>query len=244
MKHLKTILGVMVLALAISCTKNHAEGDGQVSFVLESDFEVVDQTKSSVSQFTTLPSSGDFTITITDASSAPVWSGKISDWDPATLLQAGNYKVTATYGSLEEEGFDKPYFTGSADFAIQGAQTTEVKISVSLGNTVVLLSCTDNFKNYYQDYSFKLSRGNTDIVTFAKGETKAAFVDGYQFTLSGTIVGPTKTQTFSKEYRNLNEATAYTIIFDVANVGSSTITISFNGNPGETIDLGDVELND
>lgn len=243
MKHLKTILGVMVLALAFSCTKNQPEGNGQVSFVLESDYEVADQTKSSVSQFTTLPSSGDFTIAITDASQATVFTGKISDWDPATLLQAGDYKVTATYGSLEEEGFDKPFFTGSADFAIEGAQTTEVKISVSLGNTVVLVNCTENFKNYYNDYSFKLSRSNAEIVTFAKGETKAAFVDGYKFTLSGTLTGPTKTQTFSKDYSNLDEATAYTIVFDASNVGGSTITVSFNDTV-ETIELGDVELND
>ena len=243
MKHLKTILGVMVLMLAFSCTKNRPEGNGQVSFVLTSNLEIADQTKSNVSQFTSLPASRDFIITITDASQANVFTGKISEWDSATLLQAGNYKVTATYGSLEEEGFDKPYFTGSADFAIVGEQTTEVKISVSLGNTVVLVNCTENFKNYYQDYSFKLSRNNADIVTFAKNETKAAFVDGYMFTLSGTLTGPTKTQTFSKEYKNLEEATAYTIVFDASNVGGATITISFNDTV-ETVELGDKELND
>lgn len=243
MKHLKTILGLMVLALAFSCTKSHSESDGQVSFVLESDVEIADQTKSSVSQYTTLPSSGDFTITITDASSAPVWSGKISDWDPATLLQAGNYKVTATYGAIDEEGFDKPFFTGSADFAVIGAQTAEVKISVSLGNTVVLVRCTDNFKNYYKDYTFKVTRDGSEIVTFAKGETKAAFVDGYKFTLQGVIASETRTQTFASDYSSLDEATAYTFLFDAPNVGGSTITITFNNNV-ETIELGDLELND
>ena len=243
MKHLKTILGLMVLALAFSCTKSHSECDGQVSFVLESDVEIADQTKSSVSQYTTLPSSGDFTITITDASSATVWSGKISDWDPATLLQAGNYKVTATYGAIDEEGFDKPFFTGSADFAVIGAQTAEVKISVSLGNTVVLVRCTDNFKNYYKDYTFKVTRDGSEIVTFAKGETKAAFVDGYKFTLQGVIASETRTQTFASDYSSLDEATAYTFLFDAPNVGGSTITITFNNNV-ETIELGDLELND
>lgn len=243
MKHLKTILGVMVLALAFSCTKNHTEGKGQVAFVLSSDLEIADETKSNVSQFTTLPSSGDFTISITDASSAPVWSGKLSDWDSATLLQAGNYKVTATYGSIEEEGFDKPYFTGSADFAVAGAQTTEVKINVSLGNTVVLIRCTENFRNYYQDYTFKLTRNNSEIVTFVKDDARGAFVDGYKFTLAGTVTSPTKTQTFSKDYTSLHEATAYTFLFDASNVGGATITVTFNNNV-ETIELGDLELNE
>lgn len=243
MKHLKTILGVMVLALAFSCTKNHTEGKGQVSFVLSSDLEIADQTKSNVSQFTTLPSTGEFTISITDASSAPVWSGKFADWDPATNLQAGNYMVTATYGSIEEEGFDKPYFTGSANFAVAGAQKTEVKITVSLGNTVVLVKCTDNFKNYYQDYSFKLSRNNSEIVTFDKDDARGAFVDGYKFTLSGTVTSPTKTQNFSKDYTSLHEATAYTFLFDASNVGGASITVTFNNNV-ETIELGDLELNE
>lgn len=243
MKHLKTILGVMVLALAFSCTKNHTEGKGQVSFVLSSDLEIADLTKSSVSQYTILPSSGEFTISITDESSASVWSGKLADWDPATNLQAGNYNVTATYGSIEEEGFDKPYFTGSANFSVAGAQKTEVKITVSLGNTVVLVKCTDNFKNYYQDYSFKLSRNNSEIVTFVKDDARGAFVDGYKFTLSGTVTSPTKTQNFSKDYTSLHEATAYTFLFDASNVGGTSITVTFNNNV-ETIELGDLELNE
>ena len=48
---------------------------------------------------------------------------------------------------------------------------------------------------------------------------------------------------FSKEYSNLNEATAYTFHFDVNNVGGATITIKFN-NTVEEIELGDYELND
>ena len=243
MKHLQTILAMVVLTLAISCTKSQTQGNGQVSFVLSSDIEIADQTKSSVSQFTTLPSSGDFTITITGASSGYEWTGKISDWESSTMLPVGNYKVTATYGSLEEEGFDKPYFTGSAGFAVAGAQTTEVKISVSLGNTVVMVSCTDNFKNYYKDYTFKLTRDGSEIVSFVKGETRAAFVDGYKFTLQGVITSETKTQTFSSDYSSLDEATAYTLMFDAPNVGGSSITITFNNNV-ETIELGDLELNE
>ena len=57
-----------------------------------------------------LPSKENFTITIKDASNATVWSGLISEWgtgENPSQLKAGNYTVEATYGSLEEEGFDK-----------------------------------------------------------------------------------------------------------------------------------------
>lgn len=243
MKHLKTILGMLVLFAALSCTKNQMEGNGQVSFVLNGDYEIADLTKSNVSQYTTLPSSEDFNLSIADASSASVWKGKLSEWDSATLLKAGSYKVTASYGDMEEEGFDKPFFTGSADFTVAGGQTSEVQISARLGNTVIMIGCTENFRNYYKDYTFSLKRNNQHIVTFTKDETKAAFVDGYKFTLEGTLTSETQTQTFSKEYASLNEATAYSIVFDAANVGGSSITVTFNDNV-ETIDLGDLELND
>lgn len=229
--------------LTFSCTKSHVDGNGQVSFALSSNLEIADQTRSSVSQFTSLPSSGDFTITITDASSATFWSGKISEWNPATPLPIGDYKVTATYGSLEDEGFDKPYFTGSANFTVVGAQTTAVTIKVSLANTVILISCTDNFRNYYQDYTFNLVRAGQPIASFVKGETRGAFVDGYKVSIEGSVTSATKTQTFEKEYSNLNEATAYTIMFDASNVGGAAITVTFN-NTVETIELGDFELND
>jgi hypothetical protein len=243
MKHLKTILGVMVLMLAFSCTKNQAEGNGQVSFSLSSKLELADVTKSSVSQFTTLPNAQNFTITIKNASDATVFTGLISEWDEATLLPVGAYTVTATYGSLEEEGFDKPFFTGSANFTVQGAQTTEVKIQVSLGNTVILVNCTDNFKNYYEDYTFNLVRDGQTIVTFAKGETKAAFIDGYKVSIEGSVKSATNTKAFSKDYTNLNEATAYTVVFDVKKVGGASITVTFNNEVVE-VPLGDVELND
>ncbi|MBR5836864.1 MAG: DUF4493 domain-containing protein [Bacteroidales bacterium] len=243
MKHLKTIMSVLTVLVALSCTKSQTDGNGQVSFRISSRPDVVEQTRSSVSDYTALPSAGDFTISIIDESSAPVWRGKMTDWNQETLLPVGNYTVTAAYGALEDEGFDKPFFTGSNAFAINGGQTTEVPVTVSLSNTIVKVACTDNFKNYYKDYTFKIVRGGSDVVTFVKGETKAAFVDGYRFTLTGTLKSETGTKTFEKEYSFLDEATAYTFEFDVTNVGGASISVTFNNNV-EVISLDDLELND
>ena len=244
MKHLKTIFSVLALVAVFSCTKSKTESSGYVAFELSNNQDVVDvMTRSQVSDYTALPSAGDFTLTIKDASSATVWSGLFSEWDSQTPLEAGNYTAEATYGG-DEEGFDKPYFYGARTFAVQGGQTTNVSIPVSLGNTIVKVSCTENFTNYFKDYTFRLTRNGTDVVTFAKGETKAAFIDGYKITLEGTVTSGSKTKAIDPiEYIGLKEATAYTIILDVANVGGIAITVTFNDTV-ETIDLGDYELND
>lgn len=242
MKHLKTILSVLVLAMAVSCAKTQTPG-GQVSFEVTSNQQISDVTKSKVSDFTELPSAADFRISVSSEELGYTWSGKISEWDAATVLLAGEYTVTASYSTIEEEGFGKPFFTGEAGFTIKGGEPTSVSIPVSLGNTVVMMSFTDSFKNYYPEYSFKLTRDGNTIVDFVKGETRAAFVDGWKFRLEGTLTGELKTVTISKDYSNLNPATAYTFNFDVTNVGGASLTIKFNDTV-ETIDLGDHELND
>ena len=78
---------------------------------------------------------------------------------------------------------------------------------------------------------------------FAGNELASVKHDGYKVTFSGSIVSGGKTLTFSKDYSNLKAATAYTMLVDAANVGNSTITVTFNDTV-ETIELGDIELND
>lgn len=243
MKHLKTFFSVLMILGTVSCNKNQPAGEGQVSFGVSSNDIVADVTRSNVSDYTALPKGGEFTISISDSSSLPVWEGKLSEWDSTTPLPAGNYKVAASYGDLEDEGFDKPYFSGETSFAVSGGETKSVSVPVNLANTVVRVNCTQNFRNYYRNYTFKLTRNGSEIVTFAKDQTKAAFVDGYKFTLEGVLEAESKTYDFSKEYTSLDSATAYTFVFDVDNTGGTSITISFNNNV-ETVNLGDIELND
>lgn len=243
MKHLRTIFSALALIAAVSCTKSQTGGNGRVAFVVSSNDVVADMTKSNVSDYTALPAAGDFTITILDESSSQFWSGKISEWDSSTPLPAGNYTVNASYGDIEDEGFDKPYFTGTQNFAVKGGETSSVSVPVALGNTIIKISCSEYFKKYYSDYTFKLTRGTAEIATFVKDETKGAFIDGYKIKVEGTLTGELKTYSFEKEYTGLDEATAYTLNFDAPNVGGSTITISFNDTV-ETVELGDYELND
>lgn len=235
---------MIVLSGLISCTKSTTGSEGSVSFVISSDQYLADITKSNVSDYTTLPGSDDFVLTINNSAGNALWRGKASEWDPATKLMVGEYRVTASYGNIEDEGFNKPCFEGTQTFTIKNKETSQVTVSASLANTVIKIACTDNLKNYYKDYTFKLARNNADIVTFAKGESRAAFIDGYKVTVNGTFVTESGAEkTFSKDYTGLAAATAYNMVFDVAGVGNGAITISFNNNV-ETIELGDVELND
>ena len=78
---------------------------------------------------------------------------------------------------------------------------------------------------------------------FPKGESRAAFMDAYKFTVSGEMTNQNGVKSnFTKEYTNLSEACCYTLSFDVNSVGCSSITISFDDTT-ETVDLGNIDLN-
>lgn len=242
-----SLLSAIAILAAVACTKENkgvAGETGCISFAVANDGAVVEQTKANVSDFTTLPSAASFTIKVVNSEGAAVYNGTVADWDVTTQLPVGNYSVEAVYGASDIEGFDKPFFTGSQNFAVTGGQTTAVSIPVALGNTIVRVTCSEMFRNYFPEYSFKLTRNNADIVAFAQGETRAAFVDGYNFTLEGSFTNAVaKTTTFKKEYTNMDEKTCYTFAFDASNVGGVKVTISFNDTV-EEIDLGETELND
>lgn len=236
--------------LSLSCSKSVntgglGSGDGTVSFAV-SNYRIVDDvTKSNVSDYTSLPSAGDFTISLTNSDNLEIYKGFVSAWDSEKPLKGGNYTVKASYGTEGDEGFDKPYFSGQTAFVVNGGNKTNVSIPASLGNSIVKLSFSDNFKNYFTDWNLKLTTGTGTQIDFPKSETRAVFVDAYKFTLSGTFTkqGGGSPKTFSKEYNSLESATCYTISFDASTVGGLKISVTFNDTV-ETIDCGDVELND
>ncbi len=240
----KIALLAAALPLAFSCSDR--VDAGYISFSVRTDGTLEDMTRSNVSDYVTaLPSQGDFTIVIMNGREEEIYNGLLSAYDSETPLPTGNYTVTATYGSATDEGFDKPYFTGSKSFSITGG-TSVVTVGVKLGNALVKVGCTDSFKNYFTDYTITLTTGNGTQISFPKGETRAAFVDAYTLEVTGELTGQGGSRmTFAKSYPNgsLSPATCHTLLFDASNVGGAKITISFDDTV-EDVDLGTIELND
>ncbi len=247
MKINRLLLGTLALAmLSAACSKHQAEEtDGNVSFSVSADSHVDVVTRSDVSDYATLPQAGNFTIVLTNAGGDEVYRGLLEDYSSSTTLKAGNYSVKADFGSASEEGFNKPYFTGEKTFSVKGGETSTVAIPVALANSIIKVECTDRFKSYYTDYSFTVKTGGGTEIAFPKGETRAAFVDAYTISVSGSLTNQGgKTQVFkAKEYKSLSPKTCYTLKFDASNVAEGTITISFDDTVEDAV-LTEVDLND
>lgn len=245
MKINRTMVGILTLALlSVSCSKQQDEARGRLSFSVVPDGQVTEVTRSLVSDYTTLPQIGKFTIVVTGNNGNEVYNGLLEAYDESENLLTGNYTVKASYGSTSDEGFDKPCLTGEKTFSVTGGGTTNVTIPVTLANSIVRMGYSDNFKTYYTDYSIKLTTGAGTEVDFPKGEDRAAFVDAYTITVSGTLTNQGgKTQRFAKSYdTSLAPKTCYTIRFDVPNVGTGALRIDFDDKV-EDVTLEDVDLN-
>jgi len=223
MKKLFLLTAAFASIALSSCRKT--DDYGRLSFSL-SEGEVADVvTKGSVSDYATLPAEGSFTLSVKSGSTV-LWAGLLSSFDPSTQFKVGNYTAEVSYGDAEDEGYGKPFFYGTVDFAITGGQTTAVNIPVSLGNAIVKISTTTAFDNYYTTKSFKITTGAGTVINNVSGPV---FMDAYKFTLSGSLTAQGGAiKTISDQTWNVDAATCYIVKFDVTNTGSATVSISFD----------------
>lgn len=230
------------LTILAACSKQSGT-EGNVRFALDQQSNLIDvSTRSSVGDFTALPPASEFTVKISDEQDNIT---PVSDISAPVTLAAGKYTATASYGSLSDEGFDKPCFKGEQSFTVTGGSTQNVTINVKLAGCIVRFSFTESFTNYFTDYTFTVTTGGGTEISVPKSETRVIFMDAYTFKLSGTLTSQSgTTQVFAeKEFKNLEPATCYTVKFDASNVGSNSITISFDETTIDA-DLVEVDLND
>jgi len=241
MKKALLILSAALLFAAASCNK--ASSPGSLEFSIASNDYVADDVKGKLSDIIALPDTKAFSIVIKNDGGETVWSGLLSEWSAANLFPVGKYSVSASYGTSGEEGIGKPYFSGSTNFSIAGAETTKVKIPVELQNCIIKVVCTESFNNYFPDYQFTVKTGANNTFVISKGSTDSYFIEAYKFTVSGELTNQGGTvQTFEKIYENLEAANYYTLKFDASNIGGFKVTVTFKDDV-TTVDLGDVELN-
>ncbi len=235
----KSLIFLASIVLCLSaCTKNGQ--DGKIAFRLEGGDVLEVETKGSVTDYASLPSSGDFNLLVKNSFGTQVYSGKLSGWDPSTALAPGNYSASVSYGDASEEGPSKPCFEGSKDLAVRSGETSSVTIPVTLGNCVVRIVCTDQFRNYYPERTMRITTPESPSGFVYDGQ--AVFV-AYQWSISGTLKSQAGIEYALPErsWRG-TPATCYTVKYDVSNIGGVSISISFSDSV-ETVTLEEIELN-
>ena len=243
-RKLLIIFTVIIAVSAVSCRSNLSR-NACVRFSLDGNMAITDAVKSTLSDFTVVPTPDDFTLCVKDATGGKIWEGKYPEWRESNILPAGNYVVSASYGSKDVEGRDCPCLEGSANFALNGGDQLTVPVTVSLANAIVRLSVTDAFRKYYPEYTVNITTGGGTLFSFnEQTQPYSIFMDPFKFSLEGTLKsqGGVSSDIPAKEYASIQKATCYILTMDASNVGGSVISISFNDEV-DTVDLGEINLN-
>lgn len=253
MRKFFTIASLFALTLSAcseETTNGEQKGEGRVTIDCVAT-TTVDDTRANVS--CTTPAAEDFALKIEGVGHTYTKEyATIAEFNEGdNYLKNGNYKATVVAGDVADEGYDKAAFMGSANFAVQSRENTNVEITATIANALVKVEVTEAFKNYFVGgYELKLNTA-ADNEFDVTAQTAPIFVAPTSFTVTGTAVkqanqsGAEGTVVTLPEYKMENAAaqTLYTVKLDVENAGGAKLTITLNDNLVETIEI-EQELND
>lgn len=153
--------------------------------------------------------SGDFSKT---------WAS-VNDYPQDEKFNIGQYTVEAAYGSIEDEGFEKPAYFGSTDVTVTENNVTPVTLTASLVNTMVSIDYTDAFKNYMQAWNAQIHAVGGDYITFTQDETRPAYVRPGEVTLNVSFTKPGAAALVSLQVAKFDALARhhYHITIDIAN---------------------------
>ncbi|MGN0229529.1 MAG: DUF4493 domain-containing protein, partial [Muribaculaceae bacterium] len=230
----------MALALiGTSCSSDEPsaeKGYGLVKPAISADYDVKATwaaTRTAVAPAVIRPEIGNFSARLSrkDGSVDKTWS-KVSEMSSTEKFPVGEYTLSAYYGSMADEGFDKPYFYGSTTFTLYDGEVAYPEVVATLQNTMVSVDYTDAFKNYFPEYKTVIHSSGGTFVTFEMGETRAAYVRPGNVTIALELTNYEGKSVFI-EPAGITAAKArthYRITFDVngGEVGEATLVITFD----------------
>lgn len=182
MKKVVTLIAPAALLMLAGCANEDSpglcQGEGAVSVSLITDGTVTDAIPvTRASQASVVPDAADLALSIvkSDGSYSKSWNS-IAEFPAELPLTVGAYSMTASWGNPDDEGFEKPYYEGKADVNVEEGKTSEVSITAALANTMVSISYTESFRNYFSQYSTQLHSAGGDFITFLSDEERPAYL--------------------------------------------------------------------
>ena len=149
----------------------------------------------------------------------------------------GEYTVEAySSNKILSEGIEaEPYYSGSEKVTVEPNTSHTVEVESKLAQCLVKVSYSDSFKSYFSDYSATITGNEGTSISFAKNETREAYVKSGQqlnVNLALTPNGGQSTQLIKPITENSLAAYRYNVNFDVNTDGNGNITPSEAGISG------------
>lgn len=216
----KSMLFGAAAVIMTSCSQDApwgaGKGEGEIHLNLSAYGDVTAAAPSvrAVSTDIVVPPVADFQVKVAklDGSYSESFS-TVEDFVNKGSFPAGSYEIEAWYGEPGSQGFVKSgeedyahayYYGKSTNITVMEGQTTEVQLSASLNNAIIVIEYTDAFKTYFTDWSTSVQTSGYSPVDFGAEE-------GLSYVIPGTV-----NVTISAELPNGNRISLSPGSFDVA----------------------------
>ena len=191
--HQCLVLGA-IASLATSCSQEapwsgSTGEEGRISLKLKTDLSVTTSTRANDSESPVKPDGERFAIRLENADGSYVkeWEN-LNKFNDEEGFPKGNYTVTASYGSEDEQGFTNPYYVGAQEITVKAGETTEHSVTATLANSMVSIRYSDSFINYFTSYHASLdAAGLVEPIVFARDESRPCYVKPGEVTVNFSI---------------------------------------------------------
>ena len=140
--------------------------------------------------------------------------------------------MSAFYGSIDTEGFEKPFYLGESPVTVRDRENSPVEINCALANVKVTVEYSDAFKKYFADYSTTIHSSGGKDIKFSKTETRAAYVKPGKITIQTYLKKQNGIESTFEPAAIPNAAARqhYKIKLDISdnNAGEAQLNISFD----------------
>ena len=228
--------------LSWSCSDDNSlqgsgDGMGQINGTFKANYSVKSSMKATPEASdeveSVAPEIQDFIVRLTksDGTYNKTWSS-IAQFPSDSKFATGAYTMEIYYGDIEEEGFENPYYYGSAKFNVEDEETATPEIEATLCNTMVSIAYTEAFKQYFSDYTARVHSAGGSYIVYVKDEERPAYFKpgklSFQLSLlksNGSILTIEPAAIDNAEAR-----THYKVTFDVngGEVGEAVLTVTFD----------------
>lgn len=212
----------LLAGLVSSCQSEIEEAKGYGYLQLSS----VDVNKTVTSR-ADVTSSEAIAVDVLDESEAVVKHA--DDWKDLNdvLLPVATYTIKAYSADKDKEaqGFEAlPYYGGQTEVAIEANKAKAVEVTCKLAQSMVSINCSESFKNTFSDYACSIEGADALSISFAKDETRAAYVKSGQALTLKVDFGNGKV--FSQQItENAEAAYYYKVNLDITE-GNATFDIT------------------
>ena len=240
---LRPFFFLLCILSGFSCAEEDDGGSGTTGTLrisLETSAEVLGGSGSSASrvesQAADSPDVNDFALSVTNQGETVYeWSSYKEVAEAGEVeLRPSTYTAKAWYGSLDTEGFELPYYEGSSDFQIKKGESTPVTVTCYLANSTLNIVYTDEFKQYFQEYSVAVSTSLGHTVDFSQTEERSAYFTPGKLTVNASVkkAGQINAAVYKVKEISAEARHAYTLTLDV-DAGSATMKVSFSETVSE-----------